>query len=229
MRETELAIPERWSDGLIRPSRKSSDRYIAEFKRQIGRTKVQVLATIKTYDIADLCVHKITSTDIVAFARALPVSPQTVQNYLSHLAAVFAIARPAWGYPLDQQAIKDAFAVAKRLGVTAKGRSRDRRPTLGELDQLMEHFGEVKAKRPRSAPMQKIIAFAIFSTRRQEEITRIAWPDYDRTRVLVRDMKHPGDKAGNDTWCDLPPEGIHDHRNHAAVKGSDIPLLDRRH
>jgi integrase len=205
-RETELATPGALERRPDPPLGQVIDRYIAESKRQIGRTKAQVLATIKTYDIADLTCSKITSADIVAFARALPVSPQTVQNYLSHLAAVFAIARPAWGYPLDQQAIKDAFAVAKRLGVTAKGRSRDRRPTLGELDRLMEHFGEVKAKRPRSAPMQKIIAFAIFSTRRQEEITRIAWPDYDKTRVLVRDMKHPGDKAGNDTWCDLPPE-----------------------
>jgi integrase len=54
--------------------------------------------------------------------------------------------------------------------------------------------------------MQKIISFAIFSTRRQEEITRIAWDDYEGNRVLVRDMKHPGDKLGNDTWCDLSPE-----------------------
>lgn len=205
-RETELASP----GGLERrpdpPLRDIIDRYIAESKKEIGRTKAQVLSTIKTYDIADMPGSKIGSADILALARALPVTPQTVQNYLSHLSAVFAIARPAWGYPLDQQAIKDAFAVAKRLGITAKGRSRDRRPTLGELDRLMGHFGEVKARRPRSAPMQKIIAFAIFSTRRQEEITRIAWPDYDTSRVLVRDMKHPGDKAGNDTWCDLPPE-----------------------
>lgn len=205
-RETELASP----GGLERaPDPKLGaiiDRYIRESKKAIGRTKAQVLATIKTYDIADLTASKITSAEIISFAQALPVSPQTVQNYLSHLSAVFAIARPAWGYPLDQQAIKDAFVVAKRLGVTAKGRSRDRRPTLDELDQIMEHFGQVKARRPRSVPMQKIIAFAIFSTRRQEEITRIVWPDYEKNRVLVRDMKHPGDKAGNDTWCDLPPE-----------------------
>jgi integrase len=54
--------------------------------------------------------------------------------------------------------------------------------------------------------MQKIVAYAIFSTRRQEEITRGEWRDFDKTRILVRDMKHPGDKEGNDTWCDLPPE-----------------------
>ena len=77
-----------------------------------------------------LC-SKITSVDIIAFAQALKVQPQTVQNYLSHLGAVFAIANPAWGYPLDRQAIKDAMVVAKKLGVTSKGNSRDRRPTSG--------------------------------------------------------------------------------------------------
>jgi integrase len=182
------------------------DRYIAESKKAIGRTKASVLATIKKYDIAEMRASQIGSADIIAFANALPVGPSTVQNYLSHLGAIFSIARPAWGYPLDRQAIEDAYIVARRLGVAGKGRSRERRPTLEELDLLMEHFGQVKAKRPASIPMQKIIAFAIFSTRRQEEIVRITWPDYEQNRVLVRDMKHPGDKAGNDTWVDLPPE-----------------------
>ena len=58
--------------------------------------------------------------------------------------------------------------------------------------------------------MQKIIGFAIFSTRRLEEITRISWKDLDAggSRVLVRDMKNPGEKIGNDVWCDLPPEAL---------------------
>jgi integrase len=150
--------------------------------------------------------------DIVAFANQLvaKVTPQTVANYLSHLGAVFAIARPAWGYPLDQSAMKDAFVVTNRLGVSSKSRERDRRPTLDELDKLMEHFGARSKRRPSSVPMQKIIGFAIFSTRRQEEITRISWIDLDTegSRVLVRDMKNPGEKIGNDTWCDLPPEAL---------------------
>jgi integrase len=164
-----------------------------------------VLRTIKTFDIAHLKCSGITSADIIVFAQALKVAPQTVSNYLSHLAAIFAIARPAWGYPLNQQAMKDAFVVAKRLGLTAKGQRRERRPRLEELDQLMDHFGVVAARRPGSLPMQRIILFAIFSTRRQEEIVRIRWEDYDATRIMVREMKHPGDKAGNDVWCDLPP------------------------
>jgi integrase len=50
------------------------------------------------------------------------------------------------------------------------------------------------------------VLFALFSTRRQEEITRLAWADLDieHSRVLVRDLKHPGEKIGNDQWLDLP-------------------------
>ena len=58
--------------------------------------------------------------------------------------------------------------------------------------------------------MTKIVAFAIFSTRRQEEITLIRWSDLDEkhSRILVRDMKNPTEKAGNDVWCDLPPQAL---------------------
>jgi integrase len=217
-RETELAKPgalERQKDqdpilGVV------IDRYVDESIKKIGRTKAQVLRGIKSYDIANKRCSEIGSADIVAFANELvaKMTPQTVANYLSHLGAVFTIAKPAWEYPLDQSAMKDAFVVTKRLGVSSKSRERDRRPTLDELDKLMEHFGTRSKRRPSSVPMQKVIAFAIFSTRRQEEITRMAWTDFEPaappshpdSRILLRDMKHPGDKEGNDVFCDLPPE-----------------------
>lgn len=188
------------------------ERYTKTSLREIGRTKAQVLRSILGYHIATLPCSKITSADIVAFAEELSQGrkPQTVANYLSHLGAIFAIARPAWGYPLDRQAMKDAFAVTKRLGTTRKSAQRERRPTLGELDSLMEHFGEVARRRPSSVPMQRVIAFALFSTRRLEEITRIRWADLDEagSRILVRDMKNPGEKLGNNVWCDLPPPAL---------------------
>jgi integrase len=188
------------------------DRYTTESIKKIGRTKAQVLRAIKTYDIANKRCSEITSVDLIAFANQLviKVKPQTVANYLSHLAAVFAVAKPAWAYPLDQTAMNDAFIVAKRLGIASKSRERDRRPTIEELDRIMEYFGERLKRRPSSIPMQKVIGFAIFSTRRLEEITRISWTDLDidGSRVLVRDMKNPGEKIGNDVWCDLPPEAL---------------------
>ncbi len=153
--------------------REAIDRYVSDTVRQIGKTKAQVLRTIKTYDIADQPCSEIRSQDIVAFAKQLGarMKPQTVGNYLSHLGAVFAIARPAWGYELDQQA-KDAYVVAKSLGTTKKGDSRERRATIEEMNQIMQHFAEKSRIDPGCFPMCAIVGFALFSTRRQEEITR---------------------------------------------------------
>ena len=189
------------------------DRYIRESNKEIGRTKTQVLNAIKEFDIAGQNCESITSDDIVAFARQklkTGVQPQTVGNYMSHLGAIFAIARPAWKYPLDPRAMEDAFVVTQRLGITSKSKERDRRPTLEELDLLMQHFIDRSNRRPSSIPMHIIIAFAIFSTRRQEEIIRILRKDLDKKggRILIRDMKHPGQKSGNDIWCDLDPNAL---------------------
>ena len=64
---------------------------------------------------------------------------------------------------------------------------------MAELDKLLQRFQEVLRPRPTSIHMPKVMAFALFSTRRQEEIVRIRWDDLDPSRkaVLVRDMKNP--------------------------------------
>lgn len=215
------------SDPLLR---EVIDKSLRETTKAIGKTKAQVLRSIKKYDIAGQRCSRIGSEDYVAFLQALPVGPATRMSYLSHLAGVVAIARPAWGYPLDQQAVKDAFIVARRLGLIGKGKSRDRRPTIEELDRLIEHFSAIKKGRPASLPMHKIIPFAIFSTRRQEEITQILRADFEEAtpdhpaRILVRDMKHPGDKDGNNVWCDLGPEAVAYIKSMPKVKPQIFPF-----
>lgn len=186
------------------------DRYIAESKNPVLGTKAQVLKAIKKGDLGEIKCSQATSKTLVAFARELTkeVEPQTCGNYFSHLSNIFTVARPAWGYPLSRQEFDDAITVIKKLGLIRKGNERNRRPTLEELDRIMEHFGRIREHRPSSIPMQKIVAFALFSTRRQEEITLLRWDNLDGDRILVRDMKHPGDKKGNDVYCELPLEAI---------------------
>ncbi|OHV24967.1 site-specific integrase [Rhizobium sp. RMa-01] len=189
------------------------DKYVSSSLKEIGRSKAQVLNSIKTYPIAQKAADKIESQDIVGLGEDLlktGIKPQTVGNYISHLAAVFAIARPAWKIPLDYQAIEDATAVMKRLGYIKKSDERSRRPTLEEMDAIMTHFEDREKRVPDMAPMTYIVPFAVFSTRRQDEISRIRWDDFDEggKRVLVRDMKNPGEKKGNDVWCDLPQPAI---------------------
>ena len=186
------------------------DRYLTESKNLVLGTKAQVLRTIKNSDLGEVKCSEITSQTLVSFGRQLTrnVEPQTCGNYFSHLSNIFTVARPAWGYPLARQEFEDAITVLKKLGLIKKGAERNRRPSLEELDQLMEHFGRIRDHRPSSMPMQKIVAFALFSTRRQEEITLLKWEDLDDDRILVRDMKHPGDKKGNNVYCELPPEAL---------------------
>jgi integrase len=186
------------------------DKYLKESRRDYGKTKIQVLRTIKASLLGPLKCSAIGSAQILEFAKSLQSQPQTVGNYLAHLGSVFSVARPAWGYPLDKQAIEDARIVAQRMGITGRSRQRDRRPSLDELDQIMAHYGVLQRKRTDAIPMQDIVRFAIFSTRRLEEITRITWEDLDQvnSEVVVRDMKNPGEKIGNNVRVTLPPQAL---------------------
>ncbi|MCG5476613.1 MAG: site-specific integrase, partial [Sinorhizobium fredii] len=152
-RETALAEP-RALEKLKEPQSTLADaidRYVKESKKEIGRTKAQVLEKVKEeFDIAKMQCKDIGSAEIVEFATELSKGrkPQTVGNYISHLASIFAIARPAWKIDLDYSAMEDAQVVLKRLGLVAKSAQRDRRPTLEELDQLMEHYGDRETRYP---------------------------------------------------------------------------------
>lgn len=219
-RESELAEP----GAIERESRvgvtlaQMIERYIAEHDktRPFGKTKEATLRRIAASHLGELTDERITSQALVDFAQwrmseaGGGAQPQTVGNDLAHLGAVLSIARPAWGYEVDAHAMADARRVLKRLGHKMRSAERDRRPSLDELNSLMQHFAAVLAFRPSSMAMPKIVLFALFSCRRQEEIVRIRWADLDeaRQRVLVRDMKNPGDKWGNDVWCHLPDEAM---------------------
>ena len=217
-RETELDQP----GAIERANRQGAtvkemiDRYLVEMEkvRPLGKTKLATLKAISESYLGKLNDQEINSQQLVEYAlwrmgkEGGAVQPQTAGNDLAHLGAVLSIARPAWGYEVNPHAMADARKVLKKLGYNMKSRERDRRPTLDELDKLLTHFREIQARRPTSINMLKMTAFALFSTRRQEEITRIQWADLDEQgqRVLVRDMKNPGQKIGNDVWCHLPPE-----------------------
>ncbi|MCT8963561.1 site-specific integrase [Pseudomonas veronii] len=219
-RETELAEP----GAIERANRKAAtvkemiDRYLTEMEkvRPLGKTKLATLKAISESYLGKLNDQDINSQVLVEYAlwrmgkEGGTVQPQTAGNDLAHLGAVLSIARPAWGYAVDPHAMTDARRVLKKLGYNMKSRERDRRPTLDELDKLLTHFQGIQARRPTSINMLKMVGFALFSTRRQEEITRIEWTDLDEAgqRVLVRDMKNPGQKIGNDVWCHLPPEAL---------------------
>lgn len=213
LEEREKALSKKGGlEAAMRPKKTLADAIdaaVADSVREIGRTKAQVLKALKAYPVAEKACDAIESADLVELAKTLlgtGMKPQTVNNYMSHLQSVFALAKPAWNLPLDPQAMRDALTVCRRLGVVSKSAQRDRRPTVDEMNRLMAYFDEQRQKRPGMAHMTKVCAYALFSTRRQEEIVTIKRADTEDGRQLVRNMKHPGQKIGNDVWCELTPE-----------------------
>lgn len=209
-RETELAEPgalKKPKDPLFKDV---IDEYNATKQKEHGKTKTQVLNTIKASFLGELRCSEIDSQAICRFIKSIDAKPATRGNYMSHLASVFTVVKPLWGYPLDKEQATSAQTVLTAMGITGRSDNRTRRPTLQELDLLMNHFSVKELKRRDSIPMTRIIAFAIFSTRRQEEITRILAEDLNEAdlKVTVRDMKNPGEKIGNHVETQLTPEAL---------------------
>ena len=86
------------------------DRYVSTSVKEIGRTKAQVLRTIKTFPIADLLCSEIHSPDVIELATALGKNTHTSDSCktICHTLAPCSLSRaPHGGYPLDDQVVRE--------------------------------------------------------------------------------------------------------------------------
>lgn len=215
-REAELHEP-----GAIEKANRSGvtvkhmvEKYLDQYEklRPLGKTKRATLLAIKDTWLGEVVDSELTSQKLVEYAlwrmEKSGIQAQTVGNDLAHLGAVLSVARPAWGYEVDPHAMPDARKVLRKMGAVSKSRERNRRPTKGELEKILKYFEEMRDRRKQEIDMLRVVLFALFSTRRQEEITRIRWDALNEKdqSALITDMKNPGQKYGNDVWCHLPDE-----------------------
>lgn len=210
-REKELEAP-----GAIRKAQADGltvgaliDQYLTDFavEYRYGRSKLADLKRIKGCDIAQIQAAGIQSKDLVDHIRqrrAEGVGPATATNDLAWLRVVLKRSRTMAGVDVELQQIDDAIEHCRSAGLISRPAKRDRRPTLAELDKILEFLDTGR----HECPMVEIVLFALFSSRRQDEITRLRWEDLDGSRALVRDMKDPRSKAGNDHWVTLTPEAL---------------------
>ena len=172
---------------------------------KFGRSKLSHIDYLIAHEeLSSLDALHLTSGQLFAYAksrRAGGTGPSTLNNDFIWLRNAFRAVRIGRDVPVSLEPIDDAAYLCRKEKMIARSNKRDRRPELSELDKLLEHFAGM---RKASIPMQDVILFALFSSRRQDEITRIRWADVDedKQRVLVRDMKHPQNKI--DTWVFVP-------------------------
>lgn len=172
---------------------------------KFGRSKLSHINFLINHPtFCELDAINLTSSQLVAHIaerRREGAGAATVNNDVIWLCNAFRAVRIGRNIPLDLQVIDDASFLCRKEKLVAKSRKRDRRPLLGELEALLDYFNERDGR--ATIPMLEITLFALFSSRRQDEICRIQWVDLDKEnrRVLVRNMKHPREKT--DTWVFL--------------------------
>jgi integrase len=185
-----------------------TQRYIEEYEEVAawGKTKANDLRHLQGYDIAQRPVAALTAQDYIAHIRhrrATGAGAATANNDLIWWRIILKMAAGAWNAPVSTEALDSAAMVLRAHKVVSRSRRRTRRPTRQELDALLAHFADQDGR--AQIPMVDLVLFQLFSARRIAETCRLRWADTDLAarRVLVRDMKDPRRKTGNDTWVTL--------------------------
>lgn len=177
------------------------DRYNLEVGavKGFGRNKVHVLALLRDRLGAKL-VPALTVDVLMHYIRerhAAGAGGVTIGIDLSYLGSLLKTAKNLWRLPVDLSITSAARSNLQYLGLSARSKERERRPTLKELERITAHF---EGKKRQRIPMGDLIAFAVATAMRAGEIIALKWADLneaDRT-IIIRDRKHPQEKKGND-------------------------------
>lgn len=197
------------------------DRYTDGHKK-IGGTTLSTLNLLKRFPLAEKDWTKLTAADFITFAQDAargakpapldpdnpteadliekPRSPATVAGYLSALTTLMKHGGAPFNVRLPLSEIQYAKDYLKNTKVIGKSRKRNRRPTIEELNRLLDFFYRRWMEDKRRVPMHIIVLNQITGCNRQGETARGLWANYDEAtgRMLIENMKHPRNKEGND-------------------------------
>ena len=193
------------------------DKYLDEVGSEYGRTKRYSLLLIKKLPIARNIITKIHSTHLaehVALRRRgvpnlglEPIATSTQQHELLHIRGVLSHASVMWGMDIDLSSFDKATAQLRKTRQISSSKVRDRLPTNEELVTLTKFFAErwKLNKYGTKYPMHLVIWFAIFSCRREAELTRLWLQDYDsyHSSWKVHDLKNPNGSKGNHKFFEV--------------------------
>ncbi|WKD49104.1 tyrosine-type recombinase/integrase [Microbulbifer spongiae] len=230
-RELELSDPDQWHKQQQRSITVGHvlQAYLNDFI-DVGSFRRSKLATIKMLirrpDIADLDAIHLRRKDVLEYLRRRlkEAKPQTVKNDIMWLSVAFRTIVASREWPIAADEIATAFDVAVRTRMVTRAEKRDRRPTLAELETIIDYC---LASRKLTIPIDELVLFAIFSARRMEEITELLWDDLDdeRRQIPVRDAKDPVRPVS--LWAHLPDEALAVIQRQPRVDRHIFPYLSK--
>jgi integrase len=180
--------------------------------RMLGRSTIHNHATTaQAFDkikLTDLTSKHI--TDFVLQRKAEGAGPATILSNLSPLSAAIHAAPYAHGIHVDPTPVDLAIRKLKESGAIGKSKEIVRLVEGDEEDALLTEFKRRNHHHQTEIDMVLVYRLAIALPRRAGELTRLRWADVDfkNRTVLIRDVKHPRRKIGNDQLVPLLGEAF---------------------
>lgn len=175
--------------------------------RPLGRSTIyNHETTAQAFDkikLGDLTAKDI--TDFVLRRKAEGAGPATILSNLSPLSAAVHAAPYAHGIHVDPVQVDMAIKKLKEAGAVGKSREIIRLVDDEEEAALLAEFERRNLHHQTTINMVLVYKMAIALPRRAGELTRMRWADvdYKRKTVVIRDVKHPRKKIGNDQTVPL--------------------------
>lgn len=187
------------------------DKYVHDYKDNVrmGRSKAMDLNALSLTGIALIETQDLNSgiyIDHVKKRLATGVKPQTANNDIVWIGVILKFGMAVFNIEADLSQLDVAKMFLKSSGMIARSARRDRIPNVNEHKRLVDYFNN--RRECSNVPMADILLFAMYSARRQSEITRIMWADNKNMTGLVRDAKHPRIKIGNNRRFNYTKEGF---------------------
>lgn len=179
--------------------------------RPLGETHQYALRAIARRPIGEKVAEQLKKSDWIEYAktRRLTVGPATVNQEITYSAGVLKYSGSAWDGCDDVHAgsIEAAKPMLTKHGLVGKSTPRDRRPTNGELERLVDYFEGQNKHRLTKIDMTRLTVWQVYSGRRLGETCRLLWSDWNREdhTILVRKMKDPKNRDKNKVVA-LPEE-----------------------
>jgi integrase len=192
--------------------------------RPLGRSTVHNHETM-AQAFSRIKLDELTAKDITDFVirrKEEGAGPATILSNLSPLAAAVHAAPYAHGIQVDPLPVDMAIKKLKEAGAIGKSREIIRLVDDEEEAALLAEFERRNLHHQTTINMVLVYKMAIALPRRAGELTRMRWADVDfkRKTVVIRDVKHPRKKIGNDQTVPLLGE--------AFTLLDQIPKLDER-
>lgn len=199
------------------------DRYLEKLGDKFGRTKHSTLRLIQKFPIARHIITNINSVHLEEHVSMRekgnlnlglePISASTLQHELLHIRGVLSYANVMLDAKVDLQKFDNICAKFRHFRRISSSEKRDRLPNTKELIELTKYFknkwdGNYLNDRSTKYPMHLILWLAIFSCRRQAELTRLYLSNFDQHNLVwkVEDLKSPNGSKGNNKSFKVSPE-----------------------